>query len=126
MFVKSIKETYETSFNTYFNFLPDGVSTAYLYNDIALRLQKRGYEVVVLTTTPHFNVVPEQVAQQPMHWKVWGFCKVSKFHRMTVLHVPQKKFKSTSLRLIGFIYQASSMALNSICSDICKNIVRRL
>ena len=85
-------------------FSPDGVSTAYLYNDIALRLQQRGYEVVVLTTTPHFNIVPEQVALQPMHWKVWGFCKVSKYHGMTVLHVPQKKFKSTLLRLLGFVY----------------------
>ena len=85
-------------------FSPDGVSTAYLYNDIALRLQQRGYEVVVLTTTPHFNVVPEQVAQQPMKWKVWGFCKVSRFNGMTVLHVPQKKFKSTVLRLLGFVY----------------------
>ena len=85
-------------------FSPDGVSTAYLYNDIALRLQERGYEVVVLTTTPHFNIVPEQVQKQPMKWKVWGFCKVSKFNGMTVLHVPQKKFKSTLLRLVGFVY----------------------
>ena len=85
-------------------FSPDGVSTAYLYNDIALRLQQRGYEVVVLTTSPHFNIVPEQVAKQPMRWKLWGFCKVSKFNGMTVLHVPQKKFKSTVLRLLGFVY----------------------
>ena len=85
-------------------FSPDGVSTAYLYNDIALKLQERGYEVVVLTTTPHFNIVPEQVEKQPMKWKLWGFCKVSKFNGMTVLHVPQKKFKSTALRLLGFIY----------------------
>lgn len=85
-------------------FSPDGVSTAYLYNDIALKLQERGYEVVVLTTTPHFNIVPEQVEKQPMKWKVWGFCKVSKFNGMTVLHVPQKKFKSTVLRLLGFVY----------------------
>lgn len=85
-------------------FSPDGVSTAYLYNDIALRLLQRGYEVVVLTTTPHFNIVPEQVEKQPMKWKVWGFCKVSKFNGMTVLHVPQKKFKSTVLRLLGFVY----------------------
>ena len=85
-------------------FSPDGVSTAYLYNDIALRLQQRGYEVVVLTTTPHFNIVPEQVEKQPMKWKVWGFCKVSKYNGMTVLHVPQKKFKSTVLRLLGFVY----------------------
>lgn len=85
-------------------FSPDGVSTAYLYNDIALRLQQRGYQVVVLTTTPHFNIVPEQVEKQPMKWKVWGICKVSKFNGMTVLHVPQKKFKSTVLRLLGFVY----------------------
>jgi len=85
-------------------FSPDGVSTAYLYNDIALRLQQRGYEVVVLTTTPHFNIVPEQVEKQPLRWKVWGFCKVSKYNGMTVLHVPQKKFKSTVLRLLGFVY----------------------
>ena len=85
-------------------FSPDGVSTAYLYNDIALRLQERGYDVVVQTTTPHFNIVPEQVEKQPMRWKVWGLCKVSKYHGMTVLHVPQKKFKSTLLRLIGFVY----------------------
>lgn len=85
-------------------FSPDGVSTAYLYNDIALRLQERGYEVVVLTTTPHFNIVPEQVEKQPMHWKVWGLCKESDYHGMRVLHVPQKKFKSTALRMLGFVY----------------------
>lgn len=85
-------------------FSPDCVSTAYLYNDIAISLQKRGYEVMVLTTTPHFNIVPEQVENQPMRWKVWGFCKESKFHGMTVLHVPQKKFKSTLLRILGFCY----------------------
>lgn len=85
-------------------FSPDGVSTAYLYNDIALRLQQRGYEVVVLTTTPHFNIVPEQVEKQPMRWKVWGLCKESNYHGMRVLHVPQKKFKSTVLRLLGFVY----------------------
>lgn len=85
-------------------FSPDGVSTAYLYNDIALRLVQRGYEVVVLTTTPHFNIVPEQMEKQPMHWKVWGFCKESKFEGIKVLHVPQKKFKSTILRLLGFVY----------------------
>lgn len=85
-------------------FSPDGVSTAYLYNDIALRLQKRGYDVVVLTTTPHFNIVPEQVEKQTMRWKVWGLCKESNFHGMKVIHVPQKKFKSTALRLLGFVY----------------------
>ena len=85
-------------------FSPDGVSTAYLYNDIALKLQDCGYEVVVLTTTPHFNMVPGQLEKQPMRWKVWGFCKVSDYCGIKVQHVPQKKFKSTALRLLGFVY----------------------
>ena len=85
-------------------FSPDGVSTAYLYNDIALAFQKRGWDVVVLSTTPHFNVVEEQLAEQPMKWGVWGFYKKSSFKGISVYHVPQKKFKSTLLRLVGFVY----------------------
>jgi glycosyltransferase involved in cell wall biosynthesis len=85
-------------------FSPDGVSTAYLYNDIALAFKNNGWDVVVVSTTPHFNAVPEQVEQQPMRWKVPGLFKVSDFHGIPVYHVPQKKFKSTVLRLLGFLY----------------------
>lgn len=93
-------------------FSPDGVSTAYLYNDIALAFKKAGYDVVVLTTTPHFNLVKEQLAVQPMKWGVWGVYKKSLFrganselaNGIPVYHIPQKKFKSTMFRLIGFMY----------------------
>lgn len=85
-------------------FSPDGVSTAYLYNDIALAFQKNGWDVAVLSTTPHFNVVEEQLAEQPMKWGVWGLYKKSSFKGISVYHVPQKKFKSTLLRLVGFVY----------------------
>lgn len=93
-------------------FSPDGVSTAYLYNDIALAFKKAGYDVVVLTTTPHFNLVKEQLTVQPMKWGVWGMYKKSLFRGanaeladgIPVYHIPQKKFKSTVLRLIGFMY----------------------
>lgn len=85
-------------------FSPDGVSTAYLYNDIASAFQENGYEVVVLSTVPHFNVVKEQLAEQPLKWKVWGLYKISSYKGIKVYHIPQKKFKSTCLRLIGFVY----------------------
>lgn len=85
-------------------FSPDGVSTADLYNDIALKFQENGYEVLVLTTTPHYNVVESQLAAQPLKWKVWGICKESCFHGIRVLHVPQKKFRNTFLRVLGFVY----------------------
>lgn len=85
-------------------FSPDGVSNAYLYNDIALKFKERGYDVTVLTSTPHYNVVEEQLKEQPLKWKVPGIYKVSTFHGIKVIHVPQKKFKSTVLRLFGFAY----------------------
>lgn len=85
-------------------FNPDGVSTAYLYGDIASSLKERGFDVVVLTTTPHYNKVESQIRRQPLRWKVWGLLKQSDFNGIKVLHVPQKKFKSTILRLAGFVY----------------------
>lgn len=85
-------------------FSPDGVSTAYLYSDIARRLHDEGHEVVVLSTTPHYNIVKEQLARQPMRWKIPGICKQSDYHGIKVYHIPQKKFKSTALRLFGFAY----------------------
>lgn len=85
-------------------FSPDGVSTAYLYNDIALAFKKADYDVIVLSTTPHFNIVEEQLKKQPMKWGIWGIYKKSSFNGIPVYHVPQKKFKSTLLRLIGFVY----------------------
>ena len=85
-------------------FSPDGVSTAYLYNDIALGLKENGFEVVVLTTTPHYNRVEEDLSKQPLR-KCWGglYFK-SFFNDILVYHVPQKKFKSALLRIIGFVY----------------------
>lgn len=85
-------------------FSPDGVSTAYLYNDIALGFQESGYEVVVLTTTPHYNIVPEEIAAQPMSKRWMGLFYISNFNGIKVFHVPQKKFKSFLARVLGFIY----------------------
>lgn len=85
-------------------FNPDGVSTAYLYGDIATALKNNGCDVTVLTTTPHYNRVESQIEKQPLKWKIWGILKKSNFNGITVYHVPQKKFKSTILRLFGFAY----------------------
>ena len=45
-------------------FGPDGVSTAYLYNDIAAAFAAAGWEVKVVTTTPHFNPPKAQSAER--------------------------------------------------------------
>lgn len=85
-------------------FSPDGVSTAYIYNDIALKFKASGYEVVVLTTTPHYNQVPEDMARQPLKPLFGGLLYRSNFQGIKVLHVPQKKFKSSLIRIVGFLY----------------------
>ncbi|MDC1010454.1 glycosyltransferase family 4 protein [Flavobacteriaceae bacterium] len=85
-------------------FSPDGVSTAYLYNDIALELQKNGYAVTVLTTTPHYNLIKNNLANQPLTKRFLGLFYTSNFNGILVYHIPLKKFKSSILRIISFIY----------------------
>jgi len=85
-------------------FSPDRVSTAYLYNDIALKLKDSGYDVSVLTTTPHYNFAVGGNNKHFLRKKVFGLYYESDFKGITVKHVYQKKYKSTVLRLLGFIY----------------------
>ena len=85
-------------------FSPDGVSTAYLYNDIANGFKDNGFDVIVLTTTPHYNIVKAEIEKQPIRRKLLGIYFESDYNGIRVLHVPQKKFKSSFLRMIGFVY----------------------
>lgn len=85
-------------------FSPDGVSTAYLYNDIVLGFKDAGYEVVVLTTTPHYNLIETALQKQPLNRKLFGLFYESDFDGISVIHVPLKKYKSTIIRILSFIY----------------------
>jgi glycosyltransferase involved in cell wall biosynthesis len=85
-------------------FSPDGVSTAYLYNDIALGLVDSGFDVVVLTTTPHYNIIHSELENQPLSKKMFGLCYVSNFKGIQVYHIPLKKYKSTPKRIFSFVY----------------------
>ena len=85
-------------------FSPDGVSTAYLYNDIALGFRNAGYEVVVLTTTPHYNLTESTLIKQPLKSKLFGIYYESDFNGIRVIHVPLKKYKSTVIRIFSFVY----------------------
>jgi glycosyltransferase involved in cell wall biosynthesis len=84
-------------------FFPDGVSTAYLYNDIALELKKNDFEVIVLTTTPHYNFTGN-FKEFGIKAKFLGLVYESNFKGIRVIHIPLRKYKSTALRLGGFFY----------------------
>lgn len=75
-------------------FSSDGVSTAYLYNDIALRFRKEGYGVCVVTNTHHYNVPQEEIEKQPLSRELLGLYYLSDYKGIRVIHVAQKKFAS--------------------------------
>ncbi|MEN4761964.1 glycosyltransferase family 4 protein [Chryseobacterium sp. C39-AII1] len=85
-------------------FAPDAVSTAYLYNDIAYNLKKNGFDVEVLSTTPHYNQVKENLDQTKFDKKAGGLYYISYYKGIKVYHIPQKKYNSVFLRGIGMIY----------------------
>ena len=68
-------------------FAPDGVSTAYLMTDLARQLHARGHDVTVLTTTPHYNVLPDNLARQPLRPRWGGLLAESACEGVRVLHV---------------------------------------
>jgi colanic acid biosynthesis glycosyl transferase WcaI len=100
-------------------FSPDGVSTAYLYNEIALGFKNAGYEVVVLTTTPHYNLKKGINNNQKLSKIYFGLLFKSNFNGISVYHIPLKKYKSTTIRLISFVYwHLSSLILGLTFKNI--------
>lgn len=85
-------------------FSPDSVSTAYLFNDLALGFKNKGYDVTVLTTTPHFNLTKESTEKQPLKKHFFGLVYTSTFNEIKVFHIPLKKYKRSLYRIISFIY----------------------
>ena len=70
------------------------MSTAYLYNDIAQGFQKNNYEVTVLTTTPHYNLIQEALDKQPLRKRFLGIVFTSKLNGIKVYHIPLKNIKT--------------------------------
>jgi len=76
-------------------FSPDGVSTAHLYSDLVLGFKKKGYQVTVLTSTPHYNITNESLIEQPLKKKFFGLLYTSIFNGVKVYHL---------IRILSFIY----------------------
>lgn len=84
-------------------FKPDGVSTAYLYADLVSELKKLGHEIVVLTSTPHYNKVISDIDTQPLTKRKGGLYYTSFYDGVKVYHIPMIKAKGTLRRIIDFI-----------------------
>ncbi len=84
-------------------FRPDGVSTAYLYADLVSELKKYGHEIVVLTSTPHYNLVESDIALQPLTKRRLGLYYTSEYDGIKVYHVPMRKARRTFFRILDFV-----------------------
>jgi glycosyltransferase involved in cell wall biosynthesis len=78
------------------------VSTAYLYADLVSELRKLGHEIVVLTSTPHYNIVEEQQQSQPLKKKGWFYYQ-SVYDGVKVIHIPMSKSRHTLKRIFDFV-----------------------
>ena len=72
-------------------FGPDGVSTAYLYNDIAAAFAAAGWQVTVVTTTPHFNPPQDEKEFLPSEG-------------IKIIRVPMRRFSNFGVRALSFAW----------------------
>lgn len=85
-------------------FAPDGVSTSVLLTELALELQRRGHQVEVLTTTPHYNVDAEARARQPLTVRWRGLLAASCLAGIPVWHVAiPAKGNRVGARLLDYL-----------------------
>lgn len=67
-------------------FAPDGVSTAILLTELAVQLHKLGHDLVVVTTTPHYNQDSDALQNQPLHPRWGSLLMQSDCHGIPVYH----------------------------------------
>ena len=63
-------------------FPPDVCSNAYVFSDLAEELLRRGHNVTVITTTPHYGGSGEELYNGKKSWY-----KISDFHNAKVYHI---------------------------------------
>lgn len=68
-------------------FAPDATANSYIFSDIASQLQRNGHEISVITTTPHYGVLQENLDKQPLLQGKRKWYKVSDFHGIKCFHV---------------------------------------
>lgn len=85
-------------------FPPDGVSTAQIMGHLAQDFQALGHEVVILTTTPHYNQDVDAELKQPLQYE-WGkLLQKSHYHGIPVYHVwMPRKGTNIAARLLAWV-----------------------
>ena len=105
-------------------FSPDATANSYIFSDLAIELQKLGHEVSVITTTPHYGVLKENIQKQPLLKGKNKWYKISDFHNgIKCMHivVPTEKggMKQRAITYVKFHHYAQKLVkIEEIKADI--------
>jgi colanic acid biosynthesis glycosyl transferase WcaI len=84
-------------------FPPDNVSTAQIMGDLSRELFRLGNDIIVVTSTPHYNADPIAEKQQPLKKYLFNLVKKSKYNGIPVFHVYMpRKGKNPLLRALSW------------------------
>ena len=84
-------------------FPPDNVSTAQIMGDLSRELFRLGNDIIVVTSTPHYNPDPIAEKQQPLKKYLFNLVKKSKYNGIPVFHVYMpRKGKNPLLRALSW------------------------
>ena len=81
-------------------FSPDATANSYIISDLALELQRYGHEVNVITTTPHYGVLKENLDSQPLINGKKSWYKLSDFHGIKCCHVVVPREKGNMIQRV--------------------------
>ena len=97
-------------------FPPDAVSTAQLFGELVEDLVQRGWDVTVVTTTPHYRPDPIRPFRQSARRRWGGLIYSSSFAGAAVFHAAMpRKDKSIAKRLAGWLgFHMLSIAIAAI------------
>jgi colanic acid biosynthesis glycosyl transferase WcaI len=96
-------------------FPPDNVSTAQIMGDLSRELFRLGNDIIVVTSTPHYNPDPIAEKQQPLKKYLFNIVKKSNYNGIPVFHVYMpRKGKNPLLRALSWAWFSIAVIISPL------------
>jgi colanic acid biosynthesis glycosyl transferase WcaI len=96
-------------------FPPDNVSTAQIMGDLSKELLRLGNDIIVVTSTPHYNLDPIAEKQQPLKKYLFNLVKKSKYNGIPVFHIYMpRKGKNPLLRALSWTWFSIAVIISPL------------
>jgi len=96
-------------------FPPDNVSTAQIMGDLSRELFRLRNDIIVVTSTPHYNPDPIAEKQQPLKKYLFNIVKKSNYNDIPVFHVYMpRKGKNPLLRALSWAWFSIAVIISPL------------